>query len=251
MNVYLLILLATGITFLATVLGSTVVFFVKGIGEKFNKICLGLASGIMVAGSVWSLLIPSMQMGSDDFMGALPAFVGLLLGLIFFLIIDKFISYKQKKYNLENKRSKMLFTAVTLHNIPEGMAVGLTCALAVSSGETAMASAIALAIGVAIQNIPEGAAISLPLYQDSYSKKKAFFYGAISGIVEPIGGLITALIVGAVSVVLPYLLSFAAGAMLFVVASELMPESAGDDKLGASFFIIGFLIMMSLDVLLG
>ena len=249
MNLYLLILIATGITFLCTTLGSCVVFFVKGIGEKFNKICLGLASGIMVAGSVWSLLLPAMEMGDQSFLGVLPAFVGLLVGLAFFLIVDKIISAKQK--TLSSKRSKMLFTAVTLHNLPEGMAIGLTCALALHGDDASIASAIALAIGVAIQNIPEGAAVSLPLYQDGYSKKKAFLYGSLSGIVEPIGGLLTALLASTVSAILPYLLSFSAGAMLFVVAGELMPESAGEDKLGASFFIIGFLIMMALDVLLG
>ncbi len=249
MNLYLLILIATGITFLCTTLGSCVVFFVKGIVEKFNKICLGLASGIMVAGSVWSLLLPAMEMGDQSFLGVLPAFVGLLVGLAFFLIVDKIIGAKQK--TLSSKRSKMLFTAVTLHNLPEGMAIGLTCALALHGGDASIASAIALAIGVAIQNIPEGAAVSLPLYQDGYSKKKAFLYGSLSGIVEPIGGLLTALLASTVSAILPYLLSFSAGAMLFVVAGELMPESAGEDKLGASFFIIGFLIMMALDVLLG
>ena len=249
MNLYLLILIATGITFLCTTLGSCVVFFVKGMGENFNKICLGLASGIMVAGSVWSLLLPAMEMGDQSFLGVLPAFVGLLVGLAFFLIVDKIISAKQK--TLSSKRSKMLFTAVTLHNLPEGMAIGLTCALALHGGDASIASAIALAIGVAIQNIPEGAAVSLPLYQDGYSKKKAFLYGSLSGIVEPIGGLLTALLASTVSAILPYLLSFSAGAMLFVVAGELMPENAGEDKLGASFFIIGFLIMMALDVLLG
>jgi len=250
------------IPFLGTTLGAAMVFFMKNkINNKVEKTLLGFASGVMVAASVWSLLIPAIDMAREqNIIAWLPATIGLLLGIIFLLILDCIIPHLHLKgkepegLKSKLKKTTMMVLAVTLHNIPEGMAVGVLFAGALSqnSGVT-MAGAFALAIGIAIQNFPEGAIISMPLKSEGMSKTKAFFYGTLSGIVEPIGAVITILLTSAIVKILPFLLSFAAGAMMYVVIEELIPESQNGkhSNLGTIGFAIGFVVMMILDVALG
>lgn len=247
---------------LGTVLGSAMVFFMKNqINKKLEKLLLGFAAGVMIAASIWSLLIPSMNMAEEQ--GGivwLPAAVGFACGIVFLLILDKLIPHLHLKTNKPEgiktklKNEIMMVLAVTLHNIPEGMAVGVVIAgmLAQNSGIT-IAGALAISIGIAIQNFPEGAIISMPLRSEGVSKAKAFAYGALSGIVEPIGAIITILLTSTVLPILPYILSFAAGAMIYVVVEELIPESqVGEHSdIGTIGVSIGFVLMMILDVALG
>jgi ZIP family zinc transporter len=256
------IFLGLAIPFLGTTLGAAMVFLMKKeMNKKVEKILLGFASGVMIAASVWSLLIPSIEMTESQGKTAwIPAAIGFLLGIVFLLILDSVIphmhlkSVKPEGIKSKLKKTTMMVFAVTLHNIPEGMAVGVTFAgaLAQNAGIT-MAGAFALAVGIAIQNFPEGAIISMPLKSEGVSKPRAFLYGALSGIVEPIGAIITILLTNAVVPILPYLLSFAAGAMIYVVVEELIPESqAGEhSNIGTIGVAIGFTIMMILDVALG
>lgn len=250
------------IPFLGTTIGAAAVFLVRGeINDKLQKALLGFASGVMVAASVWSLLIPSMEMSEDmDRLAFIPAVVGLALGVTFLLIMDKVTPHLHLDADTpEGPKSKlgkstMLILAVTLHNIPEGMAVGVVFAGAISGSNTVtIAGAFALSVGIAIQNFPEGAIISLPLLKENKKKGKAFLYGTLSGVVEPIAAGLTLLLAGVIEAILPYLLSFAAGAMLYVVVEELIPESAEGEhsNLGPIGFALGFIIMMSLDVALG
>ena len=238
------------------------VLFIKNeLKPVIQKSLLGFAAGVMVAASVWSLLIPAMEM--SDYLGQLaflPAAVGFLVGIVFLLALDRLIphlhlgSEESEGPKASLKKSTMLILAVTIHNIPEGMAVGVVFAGAMMENSTvSMAGAIALAIGIAIQNFPEGAIISMPLKSQGMSKSKAFLYGWMSGVVEPISAVITILLADLVVPVLPYLLSFAAGAMIYVVVEELIPESqAGEhSNIGTIGVAIGFLIMMILDVALG
>ena len=250
------------IPFLGTVLGSAMVFLMKNkINNKVEKLLLGFASGVMIAASVWSLLIPSLDMAKEQGnVTWVPAAIGFLLGIVFLLALDSLIPHmhlnteKPEGMKAKVKKEIMLVLAVTLHNIPEGMAVGVVLAgsLLGSTG-ISMAGALVLAIGIAIQNFPEGAIISMPLKSEGMSKAKAFAYGALSGIVEPIGAIITILLTSTVVPILPYLLSFAAGAMIYVVVEELIPESqAGEhSNIGTIGVAIGFVIMMILDVALG
>lgn len=251
------------VPFLGTALGSACVFFLKGeLNRLVQKGLLGFASGVMVAASVWSLLIPAIdmaqpQMGKFSFV---PAAVGFLIGIFFLLLMDRLIPHlhmnEETPEGLPSKLKKttMLVLAVTLHNIPEGMAVGVVFAglLTGNTGITA-AGAMALSLGIAIQNFPEGAIISLPLKSEGGSTKKAFLYGVFSGVVEPIAAGITILLTGVITSLLPYLLSFAAGAMIYVVVEELMPEASEGEHSNISTlgFAAGFLIMMVLDVALG
>lgn len=256
------IFLGLAIPFLGTTLGATMVFLMKKeMNKKVEKILLGFASGVMIAASVWSLLIPSIEMTETQGKVAwIPAAIGFLLGIVFLLVLDSVVphmhleSEKPEGMKSKLKKTTMMVFAVTLHNIPEGMAVGVTFAgtLAQNTGIT-MAGAFALAVGIAIQNFPEGAIISMPLKSEGVSKSRAFLYGTLSGIVEPIGALITILLTNAVVPILPYLLSFAAGAMIYVVVEELIPESqAGEhSNIGTIGVAIGFTIMMILDVALG
>ncbi len=261
MNGVLLALGGTGFTFLMTLLGSAMVFFFKSnkSSEKIQTIFLGFAAGVMIAASIWSLIIPSIEKAEEQgVIGWVPATVGIIAGVIFLMGIDKLLPYFQHGNDRPDgvtkglKKTGLLIFAITLHNIPEGMAVGLAFALASHSGNPeALASAIALAIGIGIQNFPEGAAISLPMRQSGLSRKKSFAYGTLSGIVEPIFGVLTVLIAGQVFTLLPYLLAFAAGAMLYVVVEELIPEAhIGSGHLGTFGVMAGFLIMMILDVAL-
>ena len=254
--------LGLAIPFLGTTLGAAMVFLMKKeMNKKVEKILLGFASGVMIAASVWSLLIPSIEMAeTQEKVAWIPAAIGFLLGIVFLLVLDSIVPHMHlESENPEGIKSKlkkttMMVFAVTLHNIPEGMAVGVTFAgvLAQNAG-IAMAGAFALAIGIAIQNFPEGAIISMPLKSEGVSKPKAFFFGTLSGIVEPIGAIITILLTNTVVPILPYLLSFAAGAMIYVVVEELIPESqAGEhSNIGTIGVAIGFTIMMILDVALG
>ena len=258
MNIFIGLL----IPFLGTTLGSAMVFLMKNkINNKLEKILLGFAAGVMVAASVWSLLIPSIDMAKEqNIISWLPATVGFILSIIFLLILDIIIPHLHVKSNepegLKSKlgKSAMMVLAVTLHNIPEGMAVGVALAGAVSGNSTiTMMGAIALSIGIAIQNFPEGAIISMPLKGEGNSKGKSFLYGTLSGIVEPIFGGLTILLTSLVVPILPYLLSFASGAMIYVVVEELIPESqiGKHSNLGTLGFAFGFIIMMILDVALG
>lgn len=248
--------------FVGTIFGSSTVLFVReSHAKQIRNILLGFASGVMVAASVWSLLIPAMEasasMGNLSFV---PAVVGFLVGIGFMLLLDMITPHlhlgSDKPEGVQSKlgRSSMLMLAVTLHNIPEGMAVGVVAAGALT-GEAGLsfAGALALAIGIAIQNIPEGAVISLPLRASGNSRGRAFAYGAMSGIVEPIAAVITIFFIEHLIGVFPYMLAFAAGAMIYVVVEELIPESHGDNhsNLPTIGFAVGFALMMALDVALG
>lgn len=257
MNMFLGIL----IPFIGTMCGAASVFFVKNkIKPSIQKGLLGFASGVMVAAGVWSLLIPAMDMSAS--MGKLafiPAAVGFSFGILFLLAMDKLIPHmhinddKPEGRPSQLKKTTMLVFAVVLHNIPEGMAVGVIFAGAMSgNSDVTIAGAFALSIGIAIQNFPEGAIISLPLKSEGISRSKSFVYGTLSGIVEPIGALVTIVLSNYIIPILPYLLSFAAGAMIYVVVEELIPESAQGDhsNIGTIGFAVGFVIMMILDVAL-
>lgn len=250
------------IPFLGTALGAGCVFFVKrGIHPMVQKTLLGFASGVMVAASVWSLIIPAMDMSEGmGRLAFLPAAVGVAAGMLFLLLMDRLIPHLHvgcddpEGPTCALARSTMLVLAVTLHNIPEGMAVGVVFAgILMGDAPISLAGALALTLGIAIQNFPEGAIISLPLRSEGETRKKAFALGALSGIVEPIGAIVTILLARFISPVLPYLLAFAAGAMLYVVVEELIPESARGEhsNMGTCGFAVGFIIMMMLDVALG
>ena len=256
------LVLGLAIPFIGTTLGAAMVFLMKKeMNKKVEKILLGFASGVMIAASVWSLLIPSIEMAETQGKIAwIPAAIGFLLGIVFLLVLDSVVphmhleSEKPEGIKSKLKKTTMMVFAVTLHNIPEGMAVGVTFAGAISQNAgITMAGAFALAVGIAIQNFPEGAIISMPLKAEGMSKGKAFLYGTLSGVVEPIGAIITILLTNAIVPILPYLLSFAAGAMIYVVVEELIPESqAGEhSNIGTIGVAIGFTIMMILDVALG
>ncbi|MCI5773256.1 MAG: ZIP family metal transporter [Erysipelotrichaceae bacterium] len=251
------------IPFLGTSLGSAMVFLVKDkLDDRIQKAMLGFASGVMVAASCWSLIIPSLDMSEG--MGKLafiPAAVGLLLGFVFLLLLDYIIPHLHLNTNQPEgmpakklSNTMMLLLAVTLHNIPEGMAVGVIFASFLNGNSLiTFASVFALCIGIAIQNVPEGAIISVPLKNEGNGKFKSFFYGSMSGIVEPIAAIITIWLIRLIEPLLPYFLAFAAGAMLYVVVEELIPEaSEGEHSNVATIgFALGFVIMMILDVALG
>ncbi len=250
------------IPFLGTVLGSGLVFFIKGkMSTNVQKAFSGFAAGVMIAAAFWSLILPSFDAASN--MGKLsfiPVIVGLWLGFMFLMLLDKVIPHMHidsgdvEGPSCNLKKSTMTALAVALHNLPEGIAVGVVLASATSTGSTVPISmAIALAIGIAVQNFPEGAIISLPLADCGVKKSKTFILGVLSGIVEPLGALLTLLLASFITPALPYLLSFAAGAMIYVVVEELIPEMTGGkhSHIGTICFAIGFSLMMILDVLLG
>ena len=251
------------IPFLGTSLGAALVLFMKkALNQNIQRVLTGFASGVMIAASVWSLLIPAMNQAESNGMGKLsflPAVVGFCLGMLFLLLLDTITPHMHLDETVEGPKSKlrkstMMVLAVTLHNIPEGMAVGvLYASWATGSAQITEAAAMALALGIAIQNFPEGAIISMPLHTNGLSKPKAFALGVLSGIVEPVAGLLTILLSGLIVPVLPYLLAFAAGAMIYVVIEELIPEmSEGEhSNIGTIMFMVGFSLMMILDVALG
>lgn len=255
----LLALMGTGFTYAMTTAGAAAVFLIKkGQSQKTQDLFLGFASGVMIAASVWSLILPALEQAEElKLIPWVPVACGFLIGGIFFYVLDVTLPHLNSAHDQPHslKGTTKLLTAITLHNIPEGMAVGLAFALAIQ-GKTDgsnMASAIALAVGIGIQNFPEGAAVALPIYREGKSRGKAFLYGSLSGAVEPIGGVITVLIAGAVRVLMPWLLSFAAGAMIYVVVDELIPDAHKErtSNMGTMGAMAGFLIMMVLDVALG
>lgn len=250
------------IPFVGTTLGAACVFFMKkSFGRFVQRSLAGFAAGVMVAASIWSLLIPAIEQSKD--MGVFsffPAFVGFWIGVLFLLLLDHLIPHLHVGSDeAEGPKSKlnkttMMVLAVTLHNIPEGMAVGVMYAGFVAGNvQITAASALALSLGIAIQNFPEGAIISMPLRAEGENKKRAFLGGVLSGVVEPVGAILTMITAQFIIPVLPYLLSFAAGAMLYVVVEELIPEmSQGEhSNIGTVFFAVGFSLMMVLDVALG
>lgn len=250
------------IPFLGTSAGAACVFFMKkNLHEQIQRALTGFAAGVMVAASIWSLLIPAIEQSSGlGKLSFVPAAVGFWIGVFFLLLLDHMIPHLHQNSNkAEGPKSKlqrttMLVLAVTLHNIPEGMAVGVVYAgYLTGHAQITIMGAMALSIGIAIQNFPEGAIISMPLRSEGMGKTKAFAGGVLSGIVEPVGAVLTILAAGLIVPALPYLLSFAAGAMLYVVVEELIPEmSAGEhSNIGTIFFAVGFSLMMILDVALG
>lgn len=250
------------IPFVGTAAGAACVFLIrKALSQTVQKALSGFAAGVMVAASIWSLLIPAMEqcahMGSWAF---LPAFSGFWLGILFLLVLDHVIPHLHRNAKKAEgpksrlARTTMMVLAVTLHNIPEGMAVGVVYAgLASGSAEITAGGALALALGIAIQNFPEGAIISMPLHAEGANKRKSFLCGVLSGAVEPVFGLLTVLAAGLIVPAMPYLLSFAAGAMLYVVVEELIPDMAQGEHshVGVLLFSVGFTVMMALDVALG
>ena len=259
-----LITVAAGllIPFAGTALGAGFVFLLKkGMKPVVEKVLLGFASGVMIAASVWSLIIPAIDMAQQQgVISWLPASVGFLAGVGFLLWLDHVIPHMHLNADAPEgrqshlKKTTMMVLAVTMHNLPEGMAVGVVFAGSLLAGsEISLASAFALSIGIAIQNIPEGAIISMPLNAEGVSKRRSFIYGTLSGAVEPLGGLITILLTGLVEPALPYILAFAAGAMIYVVVEELIPEAqTGESTDIATIGVaIGFVLMMILDVALG
>ena len=259
MNLFTILL----IPFIGTVVGASAVFVTRQtIAPQLNKALLGFAAGVMVAASVWSLIIPSIELSEPlGRMSWMPAAVGIILGMLFLLALDTFIPHLHPTGNHSPEgpqshlgRRQMLMLAVTLHNIPEGMAVGAVVAGAMAGDAmVTMAAATALAVGMAIQNIPEGAIISLPLRADGMSRRRSWFFGGLSGIVEPLSAAVMILLYEYMSPALPYLLAFSAGAMLYVVVEELIPETqqGSHSDVGTIAFAIGFVIMMILDVALG
>ncbi|HWP51008.1 MAG TPA: ZIP family metal transporter [Clostridia bacterium] len=252
----------TGFTFLMTMLGAAMVFFFrKSANNQIQKMFLGFAAGVMIAASVWSLLIPAIEEAeASGLIGWIPAAGGFVLGALFLYGLDQLIPHLHPSTNQTEgpsstmKRTSLLVMAVTLHNIPEGMAVGLSFALAAqhSADSSSYAAAVALALGIGIQNFPEGAAISLPLRQEGVGATRAFVLGGLSGLVEPVFGILTVLIASTIIPYMPWLLSFAAGAMLYVVVEELIPEAhlGEHSNIGTLGVMGGFLIMMILDVAL-
>ena len=251
------VLTALMIPFLGTALGSAFVFFMKReMPPMLQKVLLGFASGVMVAASVWSLIIPSIEMGTGA-SAVIPPAVGLLAGFAFLLLIDYITPHIHPVGGPEGPESRLsrttkLALAVTIHNFPEGMALGVAIAGALTA-DFNMAGALALSLGIAIQNVPEGAIISMPLRAEGNSRWRAFEIGALSGIVEPLGGALVLLLATSILGIMPYMLAFAAGAMLYVVVEELVPEySQGEhSNIGTIGFALGFVLMMVLDVVLG
>ena len=256
------VLSAIFLPFLGTTIGSAFVYFLKGqMSRTLQRSLTGFAAGVMVAASVWSLIIPAMDQSAH--MGKLafiPAFVGVWLGFLFLLLLDQLIPHLHLNSQCPEGatcnlgRSTMMVLAVALHNLPEGMAVGVVAAGWLTGNESiSAAAALALSLGIALQNLPEGAIISMPLKSNGMKRSRAFGYGVASGIIEPIGAIATILLAGFVTPILPYLLAFAAGAMLYVVVEELIPEMSegAHSNIGTIFFAVGFTLMMVLDVALG
>ena len=242
----------TGFTFAMTVLGAALVFFFSScIGERMNRLCLGFAAGVMSAAAVFSLILPAMEQAAGS-LAWLVAAVGFAVGAGLMAALDARLARVQHAYlqDEQSRRLTLLCSAVTLHNIPEGMAVGLAFAVAAADGMAGVAGACALALGIGIQNLPEGAAISLPLRQSGMSRRESFAYGVLSGAVEPIFGVAAALTVGLVTPAMPWLMTFAAGAMMWVVIAEMLPHAAAQRD-GALAAAVGYLVMMALDIALG
>lgn len=246
------------IPFAGTTLGSALVFFMKNnLSPKIEKFFLGFASGVMIAASVWSLLIPSIENAGGNLPQWIPATLGLCIGFFVLFVIDEVVTrFKLKRSLLSDnlKDKSIMFFAITLHNIPEGLAVGVALAGSYfGSTSLSLMSALLLSFGIAVQNFPEGAIVSLPLMAATKKKFMSFFWGSMSGIVEPIAAIIAFFVTGFVSSILSYVLAFAAGAMIYVVIKDLIPESQqrGYEKIATLGFLIGFIIMMLLDIIMG
>jgi zinc transporter, ZIP family len=263
-NPILLALISTGFTWAITAFGAAMVFFFKSINRQVLNTMLGFAAGVMIAASFWSLLAPSISMAEESLAipAWVPAVIGFLLGGLFLWIVDRFLPHlhlgfpttKAEGIKTQWQRSVLLVLAITLHNIPEGLAVGVAFgAVAAGLPSAGLAGAIALAFGIGLQNFPEGAAVSIPLRREGFSRIKSFMYGQASGLVEPIAGVIGAFAVLIMRPILPYALAFAAGAMIYVVIEELIPESQSGNETHFSTFgaMLGFAVMMMLDVALG
>lgn len=262
-NPVLLALLATLFTWGLTAMGASMVFFFKSINKKVLNSMLGFAAGVMIAASFWSLLNPAIRMAEDRGMVAwVPAAVGFLAGGAFLYLVDRLLPHLHMGLSMDKaegiktswQRSVLLILAITLHNIPEGLAVGVAFGALANNPDTGvLAGAIALAVGIGLQNFPEGAAVSIPLRREGFSRLKAFHYGQLSGVVEPVAGVLGAYLVLVINPILPYALSFAAGAMIFVVVEELIPESQTGNETDLSTIgaLLGFVTMMMLDVALG
>ena len=245
--------IATLFTWFVTLLGSAIVFFFKKINKTFMDGMLGFAAGIMIAAAFFSLLSPAIEMANNLEINVVTIIsIGFILGGLLLFVGDKvFDSLNKKENNIFNKRTIMLILSITLHNIPEGLAVGVAFgSIAYGLDGATIGSAWILALGIGLQNFPEGCAVSLPLLREGLSRKKAFFWGQLSGIVEPISGVIGAILVMKIRIILPFLLSFASGAMIYVVIQELIPASQTNKRkdLMALFSLIGFVIMMILDI---
>ncbi|WP_181347136.1 ZIP family metal transporter [Thalassobacillus sp. CUG 92003] len=255
-------LLGTLFTWGMTAFGAAAVFFMKGTNQKLMDGMLAFAGGVMIAASFWSLLSPAIEMSQESAVpGYVPAVTGFLLGGVLLLLVDKLLPFLHQEYyfteikDIKAKhRTALLVFSITLHNIPEGLAIGVAFgALAAEFSNASLGGAVALALGIGIQNFPEGMAVSMPLRRDGMSKMKSFMYGQFSGMVEPISAVIGALAIIIIDPILPYALSFAAGAMIFVVVKEIIPGSQekGHVQLSSIFLMIGFAVMMVLDVALG
>ena len=255
-------LIGTLFTWFMTALGASTIFFTKNVSRKLLDGMLGAASGVMIAASFWSLLEPAIELSYDLAVPIwFPAFVGFLVGGGFLWLVDKLLPHLHLGQDISQaeglksswERSVLLITAITLHNIPEGLAVGIAFVAASQAGGAGIASAIALSIGIGLQNLPEGLAVSAPLRREGWKRRKAFFYGQFSGMVEPIAGVLGAALALMMEPILPYALAFAAGAMIYVVAEELIPESKreGHSDIPTIGVMLGFAIMMVLDVALG
>jgi len=259
-------LIATCGTWLVTALGAALVLFAKRVSQKYLDASLGVAAGIMIAASFWSLLAPAIEMAAQSYGETwkwIPPLAGFLLGAVVLQIIDRILPHMHPDLTVAEgpktswQRSTLLVLAITIHNIPEGLAVGVAFGAAAGLAGAARASqvgaAVALAIGIGLQNFPEGTAVALPLRREGMSRMRAFWYGQLSGIVEPVAGVLGAVLVMSMTAILPYALAFAAGAMIFVVAEELIPEAQrkGNVDLATMGVIVGFAVMMTLDVALG
>ncbi|MGB9168418.1 MAG: ZIP family metal transporter [Nitrososphaeraceae archaeon] len=252
-------LLATFFTWFVTAVGASLVFLLKDMNRKIFDGMLGFAAGVMLAASYWSLLSPALELSKNDMMSWLPVAIGFLLGGIFIRIIDIILPHLHPNLppvalegpKTKLKKSNLLVLAITIHNIPEGLAIGVAFgAASLGLPEATLGAAISLAIGIGLQNFPEGLAVAMPLKQEGYSTRKSFFYGQLSASVEPVAGVLGAIFVFMAQPLLPYALSFAAGAMIFVVAEEVIPEShrRGNIDLATFFLLFGFVLMMILDV---
>lgn len=263
MSPIIVTIIALSIIFLATTLGASLVFFVKkSISSKSSNAILGFASGIMIAAAIFGLLIPAIDEASETYkdFSLIPVIGGFILGGLFLNLLDKVVphlhtlNHEEEGYNAKNVTKNLkFFLAVTIHNIPEGLAVGVACGLALSTKENAaVMSALSLAIGIAIQNFPEGAAVSIPMLESNVTKPKSFVYGMLSGVVEPVFGLIGIFLASSSNYLMPWLLTFASGAMIYVTLDELLPSSRKDNypHYGMWAFMIGFSLMLILEMVL-
>lgn len=252
-NLFILYAFLAGLgTWFITALGGSLVFFIKSENKKILSLVMGLGAGIMIAASFFSLILPSLEQLESSGRSNIEAILGFFFGGIFLFIFDLFLGKIEKKKKISDKSNKLLFLAITLHNIPEGLAIGVAFGLALgSSSEASLINAFLLALGIGLQNFPEGLAISLPLKQNGMCKKKAFMYGQLSAIVEPISAILGVILIYFVEMILPFVLCFASGAMLYVVVEELIPNGklSKDDKMCTLGIIFGYVIMMFLDLL--